>query len=70
MIEVTRLNNISIIINASLIQCIEKTPDTVITLTNGMKYVVKETPEKVIERVVLFHQKLNSFPGKEKGEGK
>jgi flagellar protein FlbD len=68
MIEVTRLNNIPIIINASLIECIEQTPDTVITITNGMKYVIKETPEEVVNKAIIFQQKLNSFPGKEKGE--
>jgi Uncharacterized protein, possibly involved in motility len=37
MIYVTRLNNEEFIINAELIEFIEKTPDTVISLTTGKK---------------------------------
>ena len=42
MIQATRLNGSSIYINPELVETIEKTPDTIITLTSGKKYVVKE----------------------------
>ena len=42
MISVTRFNDSTLIINADLIQTVEETPDTVITLTTGTKFIVKE----------------------------
>ncbi|ABY92969.1 MAG: Flagellar FlbD family protein [Caldanaerobacter subterraneus] len=58
MIYVTRLNNEEFIINAELIEFIEKTPDTVISLTTGKKIVVKETPEEIIQRVIEYKQRI------------
>ena len=42
MIQATRLNGASIYLNPEIIETVEKTPDTIITLTSGKKYVVKE----------------------------
>ena len=47
MIEVTRLKGKKMTINAELIETVEETPDTVITLTNGKKFVVSESAEQV-----------------------
>ncbi|MBE3592670.1 MAG: flagellar FlbD family protein [Thermoanaerobacter sp.] len=58
MIYVTRLNNEEFIVNAELIEFIERTPDTVISLTTGKKIVVKETPEEIIQRVIEYKQKI------------
>ncbi|MBE3579244.1 MAG: flagellar FlbD family protein [Caldanaerobacter subterraneus] len=58
MIYVTRLNDEEFVVNADLIEFIEKTPDTVISLTTGKKIVVKETPEEVIERVIQYKRKI------------
>ena len=49
MISVTRFNDSTLIINADLIQTVEETPDTVITLTTGTKFIVKEIVDKVVE---------------------
>jgi len=57
MIRVTRINNTQLIINADWIETVEATPDTVITLTNGRKYVVAETVEDIINRVIEYKQK-------------
>lgn len=57
MIEVTRINNTHFVINADWIETIESTPDTVITLTNGKKYIVTEKVEDVINRVIEYKQK-------------
>jgi flagellar protein FlbD len=38
-------------LNPDLIQLIEKTPDTVISLTNGQRFVVDEEPAEILERV-------------------
>jgi flagellar protein FlbD len=57
MIHVTRINNSRLVINADWIETVEATPDTVITLTNGKKYVVAETVEDIINRVIEYKQK-------------
>ncbi|NLM45089.1 MAG: flagellar FlbD family protein [Clostridiales bacterium] len=57
MIKVTRLNSKEYYINFDLIETIEETPDTVITLRDGKKYVVSESPEEIIERILDFKRK-------------
>ncbi len=58
MIRITRLNHTPLILNSDLIEHIETTPDTVIALTSGQKYMVLETTEEIIERVVSFRKSL------------
>ena len=43
MIEVTKINGVKILVNSNLIETVEETPDTVITLTNGKRVIVKES---------------------------
>jgi len=54
VIAVTRLNGSEIVVNTDLIETVEATPDTVLTLVDGKKYVVHETPAEVIERIRHF----------------
>ena len=56
MINVTRLNDKIFTINSDLIEMMEETPDTVITLTGGNKFVVSESIEVLIERIVEFRR--------------
>ncbi len=58
MIVVTRLNQTPIVLNPDLIVFIEETPDTIITLSNGEKIVVKETVSEVIKRVIQFRRSI------------
>lgn len=58
MIYLTRLNGSQIVVNVDLIETIEKTPDTVITFTNGKKLVVAETIEIVVEKAVEFKKRI------------
>lgn len=51
MIVLTRLNGVSFALNPDLIERIEATPDTVVTLIGGTKYVVAETIDELLERV-------------------
>jgi len=60
MIHLTRLNHISLVLNADLIEFIEVTPDTVISLTTGQKLVVLESAEEVVRRVVEFRRAIYS----------
>ena len=46
------------ILNADLIEHIDMTPDTVVTLTSGQKYMVLESAEEVVDKVICFRQKL------------
>ena len=57
MITVTRFNKTQFVINGDWIETVESTPDTVITLTNGKKYVVAEKVEDIIQRVIEYKQK-------------
>jgi flagellar protein FlbD len=56
MIQLTRLNNSSLIVNSDLIKFIEQSPDTVITLLNSEKIIVRESAEQVLERIVHFRR--------------
>jgi flagellar protein FlbD len=58
MIYVTRLNHRPLVINSDLIEQIEMTPDTVISLTTGDKIMVLETSDEVVERVVNFRRSI------------
>ncbi|OHB75157.1 MAG: flagellar protein [Planctomycetes bacterium RBG_16_59_8] len=62
MIKVTRLNGKEFVINAELIQFIEETPDTVITLLNSEKVIVKESVDDVIKRTIEYSRTVRSFP--------
>jgi len=60
MIEVTKLNKKKFILNCELIESIESTPDTVITLRNGKLYIVTEPPELIVDMTIKFKQNLFS----------
>jgi flagellar protein FlbD len=54
MIHVTRLNGTKFIVNAELIEQVDSTPDTVITLTTGNNIIVRESVEDVLDRVIQY----------------
>ncbi len=58
MIKLTRLNHVPLILNADLIEYVEVTPDTVITLTTGQKLMVLESADQVIDCVVHFRRAI------------
>ncbi len=58
MIEVTRLNDTKLIINADMIEKVEESPDTVITLTSGNKIIVKESRQEVKNLVILYKKEV------------
>ena len=61
MIPVTRLNGKRFVINAEQIRYIESTPDTIITLMNGDKVMVKESMENVVELAVDYSRQIHAF---------
>jgi flagellar protein FlbD len=60
MIHLTRLNNSSITINSDLIKFVEQSPDTVITLLNGEKILVRESAEQILDRIIEFRRRVLS----------
>lgn len=62
MIEVTRLNGDWFVIHAQLIETIEANPDTVISLTTGRKYVVRESIDQVVQRMIAFYRSVGWTP--------
>jgi flagellar protein FlbD len=62
LVRLTRLNHTSVVLNSDLIEHIDTTPDTVITLTNGQILRVMETAEEVIRRVVDYRRRISGAP--------
>jgi flagellar protein FlbD len=58
MIRLTRINDSSLVLNSDLIEHVETTPDTVITLTTGQKILVREDVDEVIRRVIDYKQRI------------
>lgn len=56
MIELTKLNDMVFLLNAELIEFVEKTPDSVISLTTGRKVVVKESVDEILKRVIKYRR--------------
>lgn len=62
MIPLIRLDGSEVVINAELIATVEKTPDTMLTLTTGHHILVKETVDEVVARVIQYRQKIHAGP--------
>jgi flagellar protein FlbD len=58
MIQLTRLNNSPLIVNSDLVKFVEQSPDTVITLVNGEKLLVREKADEVLNRIVEFRRSV------------
>ncbi|AFK86796.1 flagellar FlbD family protein [Thermoanaerobacterium saccharolyticum] len=58
MISVTKLNGDEFVVNADMIEFIEETPDTVISLISGKKVVVKEKKDDIIRKVIEYKRKI------------
>ncbi len=58
MIEVTRLNGTPLVINADLIEFVESTPDTLVSLTTGRKIMVRESVDDVVRRAIEYRGRV------------
>ena len=58
MIKLTRLNGKEFVVNCDLIKFVEATPDTLLTLINGEKVMVKESVDFVLEAVLQYRQRI------------
>lgn len=63
MIYLTRIHRGSFVLNCDLIEHIEATPDTVVSLINGTKLIVQETADEIIRRVVEFRRTIHAPAG-------
>jgi flagellar protein FlbD len=63
VIQLTKLNNTPFVLNAELIETIESTPDTILSLVTGRKYIVRESVDEVLEKCIAYKRKigLNRF---------
>ena len=66
MIKLTRFNSQTnkkgeFVLNAEIIETIEETPDTVVTLLNGKKLIVEEQMDEVVRRVMKYRRALKQF---------
>ena len=58
MINLTHLNGESVVVNAELIALVESRPDSILTLTSGMRLTVREPIPEIIERVVDYRRRM------------
>ena len=58
MIVVTKINGIKVLVNPDLIELVEETPDTVLTLTTGKKIIVKESRQEIKNLVILYRKDI------------
>lgn len=61
MIDVTGMNHEKFILNADHIEKLEEVPETIITLTNGRKYIVLESLEEVRSLVIKYKNKIFTY---------
>lgn len=61
MIKVKKINGRDLIINAELIEFVENTPDTIISMTTGKKIIVKDTSEELIKKVIEYRREIFPF---------
>ena len=58
MIEVTKINGVKVLVNPDLIELVEETPDTVLTLTTGRKIIVKESRQQIKSLVKSYKREI------------
>ena len=61
MIEVTKLNGEQFMVNAELVELVESTPDTIVSLTTGKKYMVRETVDEIVDRIIQYRRQISPF---------
>ena len=61
VIAATKLNGEHFMLNAELVELVESTPDTIISLTTGKKFMVKQTVDEIIERIIQYRRQISPF---------
>ena len=68
MIEVTKMDGKKILLNEHYIEIVEETPDTVVTLTTGRKFIIKESRQDIKNLVTLYRKGIFTQTGENDGE--
>ncbi len=58
MILLQRLNGGTVMVNSDLIEAVEETPDTVVTLTSGNKILVRDSMLEIQKKIVDFKRRI------------
>lgn len=58
MIKLIGFNNKEFVLNSELIEKIEEVPETLVTLVNGKKVIVKDTVDEIVEKVIDYKKKI------------
>jgi flagellar protein FlbD len=58
VIYITRTNGSKLYINPELIQTVESTPDTIVTLMDNKKLIVRDTPQEIAERFIEYRRRV------------
>lgn len=62
MIKLVGLDSKEYVLNADHIEKLEEIPESVITLTNGKKYLVKESNDEIVRKVIEYKRKIYAAP--------
>jgi flagellar protein FlbD len=69
LVPLTRLNGTSLWLNPLLIESVEATPDSVVTLTNGHKYLIRESPADISKLVIQFYSEIGLIGNADRKKG-
>lgn len=69
MIKLSRLNGSDLWLNPLLIEVMESTPDSIVTMTNGHKYIVRDTPDEIVHRITQFLREVGNLSVAGRGDG-
>lgn len=58
VILVSRVNGTDLWLNPMLVESVERTHDSIVTLTNGHKYILRDTPEEITEKTMAFYRRI------------
>lgn len=62
MVHLSRLNGSPFVVNVEVVAYLESTPDTAVTLTNGDKFLVRETVDEIIAMAIEYRQRIFKGP--------
>ena len=65
MVRITRLNSTVLVVNADMIEFLEATPDTIVTLTTGRKVIARESVDEIVDQVIEYKRKCYLQPAPE-----
>lgn len=68
MIFVTKLGGKQILLNEDMIESVSQNPDTIIVLSNGHSYIVQESMEEIMDRVIAFNRNSRRIPSRRGSE--